>query len=68
MDSKKEILKKKRAQKRKVGTTITFTPEELIELARYVAAGMVLLQVKPSVTTRIKSALSRLRLQSPPGL
>lgn len=59
---------KKHAPKQKKGTTLTFTVEELMELAKYVAAGMVLLQVKPSVTTRIKSALSRLGLQPPAGL
>lgn len=57
-----------RAVKQKVGTTLTFTHEELMELVKYVAAGMVLLQVKPAVTRRLKSALSRLGMQNPPGL
>lgn len=67
MDVKKENSKK-RAPKQKRGTSLTFSIDELMELAKYIAAGTVLLQVKPSVTTRIKSALSRLGIQSPPGL
>jgi hypothetical protein len=63
-----EENRRKRATKQKKGTTLTFTADELMELAKYVAAGMVMLQTKPSVTTRIKSALSRLGLQTPPTL
>lgn len=59
---------KKGAPKQKVGTTLTFSAEELMALARYVAAGMILLQTKHSVVARIKGALTRLGLQSPKGL
>lgn len=54
--------------KQKRGTTLTFTVDELLELSRYVLAGMVLLQTKPSVTRRLKNAMSRLGLETPPGL
>ena len=54
--------------KQKRGTTITFTGEELLELAKFVSAGTVLLQVKPKVASRIKTGLSRLGLHVPAGL
>lgn len=57
-----------RVPKLKRGTTLTFTAEEVTELAKYVGAGMVLLQTKPSVTRHIKRALSRLGLPTPPGM
>jgi len=53
---------------RKKGTTITFTAEELTALARYVAAGSVLLQTDHPVTARIKTGLTRLGLPRPKGL
>lgn len=59
---------KRHAPKQKLGTTLTFSAEELMGLARYIAAGMILLQTKHSVVARIKGALTRLGLQSPKGL
>lgn len=55
------------APKQKRGTSLTFTPDELLELARYVGAGTVMLQVKPNVAGRIKGALKRLGILPPPG-
>ncbi len=59
---------KKKALKQKVGTTLTFSVDELIALARYIAAGVVLLQTDHPVRGRIKGALTRLGLQTPKGL
>lgn len=59
---------KKRAPKQKRGTTLTFSADELITLARYVSFGKILLQRDDSVISRIKGALSRLGMSSPEGL
>ena len=59
---------KKRAPKQKVGTTLTFSVEEMMALARYIAAGLVLLQTGHPVIGRVKGALTRLGLQTPKGL
>ena len=58
---------KRRAPKQKIGTTLTFSAEEMMALARYLAAGTLLLQTNHPVTGRIKGALTRLGLQSPKG-
>lgn len=59
---------KKHAPKQKLGTTLTFSGEELMSLVRYIDAGMVLLQTNHPVIARIKGALTRLGLKSPKGL
>lgn len=48
-------------------TAITFTADDLTALSRYVSAGVVLLQTKHPVITKIKAALTRLGLQTPKG-
>lgn len=63
-----EVNGKKRAAKQKKGTTLTFSADELVALARYITAGMVLLQTNHPVTGRIKGALTRLGLPTPPGM
>lgn len=52
---------------RKIATTITLTGDDLTALSRYVSAGVVLLQTKHPVITKIKAALTRLGLQTPKG-
>lgn len=59
---------KKQAPKQKVGTTLTFSGEELMALARYIAAGILLLQTSHPVIGRVKGALTRKGLKSPKGL
>lgn len=59
---------KKFAPKQKRGTTLTFSADELSALARYISAGMVLLQTNHPVTGRIKGALTRLGLPTPKPL
>lgn len=59
---------KKRAPKQKKGTTLTFSAEELANLARYISAGTMLLQTDHPVVSRIKGALTRLGLSIPKGL
>ncbi len=66
MEDKNNI--KKAASKQKRGTTLTFSADELSALARYIAAGMVLLQTDHPVTGRIKGALTRIGLPTPKGL
>lgn len=70
MEIKQQSVKdvKKRAPKQKVGTSLTFSAEELMVLARYIAAGNVLLQTNHHIISRIKGALTRLGLESPKGL
>lgn len=68
MKIEKNSRKKHLAAKQKAGTTLTFSADEVDALARYIAAGMVLLRIQHSVVGRIKGALTRLGLQSPPGL
>lgn len=58
----------KRAPKLKRGTTLTFSADELTALARYIAAGNVLLQTSHPVLGRIKGALTRVGLPNPKGL
>lgn len=53
---------------RKLATTITFTGDDLTALARYVSAGVVLLQTTHPVIPRIKAALTRLGLPVPKGI
>ena len=53
---------------RKKGTAITFTADEISALARFVAAGNLLLQTNHPVIARIKAALTRLGLPVPKGL
>lgn len=53
---------------RKKGTAITFTAAEINALARFVAAGNLLLQTNHPVIARIKAALTRLGLPVPKGL
>jgi len=67
MEIKKDTAKKY-ALKQKRGTTLTFTADELTALARYISAGMVLLQTSHPVLGRIRGGLTRLGLESPPGL
>ena len=50
---------------RKLGTTITFTAEELAALARYISAGVVLLQTSHPVISKVKAALTRLGMSTP---
>ncbi len=61
-----EVMKKKNSKKAK--TAITFTADDLTALARYVSAGVVLLQTNHSVIPKIKAALTRLGLPTPKGL
>lgn len=68
MENKEKNNLKKFAPKQKRGTTLTFSADELSTLARYIAAGMVLLQTKHPVTSRIKGALTRIGLPHPNGL
>ncbi len=56
------------APKQKQGTTLTFTADELTALARYLAAGAVLLQTSHPVLGRVRGAVSRLGLPRPQGL
>ena len=49
-------------------TTISFGADDLVQLARLVAAGQVLLQSRPAVVSRLKAALTRMRLPVPQGL
>lgn len=53
---------------RHTATTVTFTADELTALARYVSTGMVLLQTRHPVLSKIKSGMSRLDLTPPLGL
>lgn len=53
---------------RKKGTSITFTADEINALAKYVAAGTLLLQTSHPVISRIKAAITRLGLPIPKGL
>lgn len=53
---------------RKRGTSITFTADEINNLAKYVAAGTLLLQTTHPVISRIKAAVTRLNLKVPQGL
>ena len=52
----------------KPATKITFTGDELTALARYVAAGMILLETNHPVMTKIAKGMSRLGLAAPEGL
>lgn len=54
------------APKTKRGTVLTFTREELNELARYPGAGAALLQSRPRVSSRIQGALKRLGVRRKP--
>lgn len=56
------------AGNKKLGTSITFTGEDLTALSRYVEAGVVLLQTSHPVIAKIKAALTRLGLSKPKGL
>jgi hypothetical protein len=58
------------ARGRKLHTAVTFTAEELVALAEYIAAGLVLLRVsKPHrAVSKFKAAMSRLKLPVPRGL
>lgn len=56
------------SKNRKQRTAVTFTADDLTALARYIGAGMVLLQTNHSVIPKIKAALSRLGLPTPKGL
>lgn len=51
-------------------TSISFTSEDLIALARLIQAGQVLLQdeQRPPVVSRIKAAMTRLGVPIPSGL
>lgn len=49
-------------------TSITFTTQNLLALARLVGAGQVLLGTTHPVVSRLKAALSRLGLSLPLGL
>ncbi len=53
---------------KKIKTAVTFTAEDLTALARYIGAGVVLLQTDHPVIPKIKAALSRLGLATPKGL
>lgn len=53
---------------KKLGTSITFTADDLTALARYVSAGLVFLQTGHPVIAKIKAALTRLGLPTPKGL
>lgn len=52
------------AGNRKLGTSITFTADDLDALARYVSAGVVLIRTNHPVISKIKAALTRLGLSS----
>lgn len=49
------------------GTTLTFHPDELVALVRYVSAGAVLLQTRHPVMSRLKGAMRRSGLVPPQG-
>src|SRR5688500_11182711 len=67
------LLRKKTAvagPSRPTGTSITFSTEELTALSDYVTAGLVMLRVaSPNrAVSKIKAAMSRLKLAVPRGL
>lgn len=64
----REFRKESANNHRKKGTSITFTADEINALAKYVAAGTLLLQTSHPVISRIKAALTRLGLPIPKGL
>lgn len=66
--NKEELQVKREKPHRKNGTTITFNAEELAALARYVSAGVLLLQTSHPVISRLKAALTRVGLPTPKGL
>ena len=59
---------KNRGANQRAKTAITFTADDLTALARYVGAGVVLLQTGHPVIPKIKAALTRLGLPTPKGL
>ena len=64
----KNLNKERPNNHRKRGNSITFTADEINVLAKYVAAGTLLLQTSHPVISRIKAALTRLGLPVPKGL
>jgi len=56
------------SRKRKAGTTLTFTKEELAVLARLMAAGRVMLRLEHPVISKIKAAMTRVGVPAEPGL
>jgi hypothetical protein len=57
-----------REETRRRTTTLTFRAQDLSALARFVSAGMVMLQTGHPVVSRLKAAMTRLGLPVPRGL
>ncbi|MBI4100597.1 hypothetical protein HY439_02545 [Candidatus Microgenomates bacterium] len=53
---------------KKLTTSITFTGDDLSALAKYVSAGVIILQTSHPVISKLKSAFTRLGLPTPKGL
>lgn len=60
----------KRSLSRKLTTAVTFTASDLAALADYIAAGMVMLRISTPhrSVSKLKAAMSRLKVPSPRGL
>lgn len=53
---------------RKLATSITLTGDDLSALAKYVSAGVIILQTSHPVISKLKAAFTRLGLPIPKGL
>lgn len=53
---------------RKLATKITLTGDDLAALAKFVSAGIIILQTSHSVVSKLKAAFTRLGLPTPKGL
>lgn len=53
---------------RKLATSITLSGDDLNALAKYVSAGVIIMQSDHSVISKIKAAFTRLGLPVPKGL
>ncbi len=53
---------------RKLATTITLTGDDLGALAKYVSAGVIIMQTSHPVISKLKAAFTRLGLPTPKGL
>jgi hypothetical protein len=67
MPKARSLIDKAKSHKKK-GTAVTFSADELSALARYVSAGVVLLQTPHPVIAKLKGALTRIGLPVPHGL
>lgn len=53
---------------RKLATKVTLTGDDLSALAKYVSAGVIIMQTSHPVISKIKAAFTRLGLPTPKGL